>query len=115
MENIKEKIPMIIAVIGAIAICIVALLFIENYEGIYYTKIDNSKIEKISASDDMRYQYTLDCYQENGKKKQIKFKTSRELRENAYLMLEVRSLGVHSWEEVQYDELPEKVKVNYTK
>lgn len=113
MENIKEKIPMIIAVIVAIAICIVGAYFLENHEAIYYTQIDNSKIEKLSTTDDMKYEYTLDCYTENGKKKELKFKTSRELKENAYLMLEVRSFGVHSWKEVQYNELPDKVKTNY--
>lgn len=113
MENIKEKIPMIIAVIVAIAICIVGAYFLENHEVIYYTQIDNSKIEKLSTTDDMKYEYTLDCYTENGKKKELKFKTSRELKENAYLMLEVRSFGVHSWKEVQFNELPDKVKTNY--
>lgn len=59
----------------------------------------------------MKYEYTLDSYKENGKKKEIKFKTSRELREDAYLILEVKTFGVHSWKEVQANELPEKVKI----
>ena len=63
----------------------------------------------------MKYQYTLDCYNENGKKRELKFKTSRELKEDAFLKLEVKTFGVHSWEEVQYNELPEKVQANYTK
>ena len=46
---------------------------------------------------------------------QEEFKTSRELKEDAFLKLEVKTLGVHSWEEVQYDELPKKVQTNYTK
>lgn len=110
MEDIKEKIPMIIAVIVAITICVLGFYFLENYEKVYYTQIDNTKIQNISATDDMKYEYTLDSYNENGKKKEIKFKTSRELKEDAYLMLEVRILGVHSWKEVQENELPEKVK-----
>ena len=110
MENIKEKIPMIIAVIVSIAICGITFFIMENYETVYYTQIDNTKIQSISATDDMKYEYTLDCYNENGNKKEIKFKTSRELREDAYLMLEVRTFGVHSWKEVQANELPEKVK-----
>ena len=86
----------------------------EFHQAVYYTKIDNTRVEKISANDNMKYQYTLDCYNENGKKKEIKFKTSRELRENAYLKLEVMLVtGVHSWEEVQYNELPDKIKANY--
>lgn len=114
MENIKEKLPIIIMVIIAIAICGIAFYFMEFSEAIYYTKIDNSKIEKVSSADDMKYKYTLKCYKENGKEKEITFKTSRELREDAYLKLEVKPIsGVHKWEEVQHNELPKKVKVNY--
>lgn len=113
MENVKEKLPMIIAAIVAVIIAAIAFYFLENYELVYYTRIDNTKIEKISTSDEMKYEYTLDCYNEKGKKKEIKFKTSRELKEDAFLMLEVKTFGVHSWKEVQYNELPEKVKVNY--
>ncbi len=115
MESLKEKLPIIIVAIIAIAICGVALYMFEYSEDVYYTQIDNTKIEKVSSDDDMKYKYTLKCYKENGKEKEIAFKTSRELREDAYLKLEVRSLGgVHAWEEVQYNELPEKVKANYT-
>ena len=113
MEDIRDKIPMIIAVIVAVAICVVAYYFLENYQPIYYTRIDNTRAEKISATDDMKYEYTLDCYNEKGKKKEIKFKTSRELRESAYLMLETTIIGVHSWKEIEPNELPDKVKVNY--
>ena len=111
MDSMKEKITMIIAVIVAIAICGIVFFIMENYESVYYTQIDNTKIQSISATDDMKYEYTLDCYNENGKKKEIKFKTSRELKEDAYLMLEVRTFGVHAWKEVQVNELPERVKV----
>ena len=110
MDNKKKKIPMIITVIVAIAICGIVFFVMENYESVYYTQIDNTKIQRISTTDDMKYEYTLDCYNENGKKKEIKFKTSRELKEDAYLMLEVRTFGVHTWKEVQTNELPEKVK-----
>ena len=113
MENVKEKLPMIIAAIVAVVIGAIEFYFLENYESVYYTRIDNTKIEKISTSDEMKYEYTLDCYNEKGKKKEIKFKTSRELKEDAFVMLEVKTFGVHSWKEVQYNELPEKVKVNY--
>ncbi|MBP3502880.1 MAG: YxeA family protein [Clostridia bacterium] len=72
MENIKEKMPMIIAVIVAIAICGIAFFIMENYETVYYTQIDNTKIQSISATDDMKYEYTLDSYNENGKKRMNK-------------------------------------------
>ena len=48
--------------------------------------------------------------------KEIKFKTSRELREDAYLELTyMMTRGVSNWKEVQYDELPDKVQDKYTK
>ncbi len=114
MESLKEKLPIIFVAIIAIAICAVALCTMEFSQDIYYTQIDNTKIEKVSSSDNMKYKYTLKCYKENGKEKEFTFKTSRELREDAYLKLEVKPVsGVHNWEEVQYNELPEKVKANY--
>ncbi len=59
----------------------------------------------------MKYQYTLTAYEKNGKAKEIQFKTSRELREGAYLELDVMSIrGVIDWREVQINELPDDVK-----
>ena len=112
MEDFKEKIPMMIAVIVVIALIIGAYYFLVIHKDLYYTQIDNTKIEEISTTDDMRYQYTLMTYDKNGNEKEIQFKTSRELREGSYLELEVMlARGVVSWKEVQEEELPEKVKV----
>lgn len=81
---------------------------------IYYTQIDNEKIVPLSAVEDMKYEYTLKCYKKNGKEKEISFKTSRELREDVFLELEVMPLvGVRHWKEVEYNELPENVKIKY--
>lgn len=110
MDSMKEKVPIVMAAIIALVICGIAIFFLENYEAVYYTQVDNTKIARISSSDNMKYEYTLDSYDENGSKKELKFKTSRELRKDAYLMLEVRIFGVHSWKEVQVNELPEKVR-----
>ncbi len=100
----------------ALTACLAAILIIggvvgglyhmENYDKIYYTKIDNEQKSELPANRDMEYEYRLDSYDEKGKKRTLKFETSRELREDAYLMLEVKSTGVHKWEEVQFDELP---------
>lgn len=115
MEDIKEKIPMVIGVIVFIALCAVAYYFLFIKETVYYTQIDNTKIVELNTSDDMKYEYTLDSYRENGKKKTLKFKTSRELREDAYLIIEYMEItGVHTWAEVQYDELPKKVQEKYS-
>ena len=113
MENFKEKIPTILGVIILFAFCWLGyyLLFVQN--SLYYTKIDNENLKKISSSD-MRYQYTLTAYNRNGKKKEITFKTRRELKEDAYLEVEIMMVrGVKSWKEIQYDELPKKVQLKY--
>ena len=111
MEEFKEKIPMIIATIIVIALIFGAYYILFVHKDIYYTQIDNTKIEQISNTDDMKYQYTLMAYNKNGKEKEIQFKTTRELREDAYLELEVMSIrGVINWKEVQEEELPEDVK-----
>ena len=111
MESFKEKLPMIIAVIIVIALIIGAYYFLVIHKDLYYTKIDNTKIEEVSGTDDMRYQYTLIAYDKNGKSKEVQFKTSRELREGAYLELDVMQMrGVVNWREVQANELPEDVK-----
>ena len=111
MEDFKEKIPIIIAVIIVIALAIGAYYFLVVHKEVYYTQIDNTKIEELSESDDMKYQYTLTAYNKNGKEKEVQFKTSRELREGAYLELDVMQMrGVINWREVQADELPDDVK-----
>ena len=111
MEDFKEKIPIIIAVIIVIALVVGAYYFLLEHKAFYYTQIDNTKIEEISESDDMKYQYTLTAYNKNGKQKEVQFKTSRELREGAYLELDVMQMrGVVNWREVQEDDLPDDVK-----
>lgn len=111
MEDFKEKLPIIIAVIIVIALAVGAYYFLIVHKDQYYTQIDNSKIEEVSGTDDMKYEYTLKAYNKNGKEKEIKFKTRRELREDAYLELEVMQIrGVVNWKEVQENELPEDVK-----
>ena len=102
-----------IVIIGAIALAVIGLRHFENDEKIYYSQIDNEKMTDLDTKNDLKYEYTLDCYDKNGKKKELTFKTVRELKQDAYVLLEVRSLGVHKWEEVQFDELPEKVQEKY--
>lgn len=109
----KEKILIVVGILLFVVLTVCAFMYMENKEDVYYTRIDNSKIEKLSVNEDMKYKYTLDCYDKSGDKKELSFKTVRELREDAFLKLEVRTFGVHSWAEVTYDELPDKVKEKY--
>ena len=55
MEEFKEKIPMIIATIVVIALIFGAYYILFVHKDIYYAQIDNTKIEEISSSDDMKY------------------------------------------------------------
>ena len=59
MEDFKEKLPIIIAVIIVIALAVGAYYFLVVHKDQYYTQIDNTKIEEVSGTDDMKYQYTL--------------------------------------------------------
>ena len=107
----KGKLISVAAVILIIACGLVGALI--YFAKTYYTQVDNSKIQKLSGSGDMAYEYALDCYDENGGKKEWRFKTKRELREGAYLSLEIRSAGVYKWEEVSFEELPQNVQDKY--
>jgi len=113
MEAWKEKIPLVLSILILIIAGIIAIYFLEHHENVYYSQIDNTKMERLTTNDNMKYQYTLDTYNDKGRKKKLSFKTSRELKQDAYIKLEVRTLGVHAWEEVQYNELPEKVQEKY--
>ena len=113
MENIKGKIFAGIGIVVVIAVFFVIFWLLFYQESTYYTKIDNTKVEQLDSGD-MRYEYTLDAYNEKGNSKEVIFKTSRELKDDAYLKLDVMlTRGVKSWEEVQYDELPDKVQEKY--
>lgn len=114
MESIKEK---IFIMIGIIAFIILVGFLGYNYllkSFTYYTQIDNTKISEVEAKDEMKYEYKLIMYDENGKSKEIKFKTSRELRESAFLKVKYYEIsGVNKWEEVQFEDLPSKVQNKY--
>lgn len=110
MEDFKEKLPIIIAVIIVFALAVGAYYFLVIHKDQYYTQIDNTKVEEVSG--DMKYQYTLTAYSKSGKEKEVQFKTSRELREGAFLELDIMQIrGVVNWREVQQDELPEDVRL----
>lgn len=113
MENIKGKIFAGIGIVVVIAVFFIIFWLLFYQESTYYTRIDNTKVEQLDSGD-MRYEYTLDAYNEKGNSKEVTFKTSRELKDDAYLKLDVMlTRGVKSWEEVQYDELPDKVQEQY--
>lgn len=80
----------------------------------WYSQIDNTRVKQVSSDDDMIYEYTLTCYDAGGRSRQISFKTSRVLTEDAYILLETMPLrGVVSWAEVIWEDLPPAVREQY--
>lgn len=87
----------------------------------YYTQVDSRRPAQgkprnsvIDLKGGMDYYYTLTAWDENGRKKEITFGTSKILREGAYLCLTVMPIrGVTAWSEVPYEELPPKVQSKY--
>ena len=113
----KRKLFAVIAVLLVSGIFLVGgLFYLENYNDFFYTKIDNNHVRELSSKEEMKYEYTLNCYNKNGKRRKLRFKTSQELDEGIYISLEVRSLGVHKWEAIEYEHLPQRAqeKINST-
>ncbi len=107
-----------IAVIGLTA----ALLFAAStanllLAGDYYVKIDNAHVSKNEPDDGVinfgssePYLYKLEAINAKGDRAEIEFGTYRELRQNAFLRLDLQPIrGVVGWSEVPEDALPAKV------
>ena len=117
VNDMKGRLIVGVGVLVFAILCIGIFQYYEKYEETFYTQVNNSKVKKREGRgfEDMPYEYTIECYDANGKMKVFKFKTIRELREDAYLALIVRTTGVNSWAEVSYEELPAKVQKIYQK
>lgn len=110
----------ILVMLGVAALLISRLLDSQSIK-IYYTQVDNSRIKEnhptggvVDPTGGLAYSYTLPSYDEEGAEKDIEFGMSRQLREDAFLRLEVMPIrGVMNWSEVRYDELPEAVQGRY--
>lgn len=114
MESAKL---LIIILIVALIILIVGAAIWFGWGGTgaeWYSQIDNSCVKEVAASDDMVYEYTLVCYDADGRSRDISFKTSRILTEDAFILLETMPLrGVVSWAEVFWEDLPPAVQEQY--
>ena len=110
MDEIKEKTLELFGIIVFIAICFVAIYVLFYQSTDYYVKVDNTKLKALSE-EDMKFEYTLDGYNNKGRSKSLTFKTSRKPKEGAYLKLEVMYVrGVINWEEVTFKQIPTKAQ-----
>lgn len=117
----KGIFSILLGVILFLTICGAIYYFAFFKDFIYYTQIDNTKIEEMNSNGGvidlhggMKYEYTLIMYDKNGKPKEIKLGTNRELKENAFLKVNYFFLrGVYKWEEISYEDLPNEVKSHY--
>ncbi len=113
-----------ILAIGAILTGVIASaglagwLFTLLPEGHFYTQIDNTKTEELESrggvidfTGGMKMSYTLSSYDEQGNERDISFGTERQLREDAFLELDVAPIrGVMGWREVSFEDLPAAVQ-----
>lgn len=109
-----------IIVIGVVLVILVGgLFFMQNVNlnrlgaDKYYTQIngEGTKMEDKTSEGTIyiSYEYKLSTYDKDGNKKTLTFTSSKQLREDAYLLLFVKDgKGVTSYQEVAADELPKK-------
>lgn len=110
----KKKLLIGVGAALLVVICIGVAFLAGAGSTYYYTQIDNSKVERIAPHGAMNYSYTLLSYNEAGEERNITFETARELKEGAFIRLEVVPIrGVLTWAEVQYEELPTAVQNKY--
>ena len=78
-----------------------------NMNAAYYTQVDNARTEELESrggvidpTGGMSLLYRLPAYDEQGNQQEVSFGTERQLREGAYLKLEIESIrGVVGWED----------------
>lgn len=105
-----------IIITGTVFVLLAAVLAVVVFIGVgvgdnnFYTRIDNSNVKSVDDHD-MKYSYSLPAVSKSGEKRNVKFMTYRQLREGAFLKLEILPMrGVTEWEEIQWNDLPDTIK-----
>lgn len=119
MSKRKAATIAIVAVLAVVAAACIVVALTTNLllAGDYYVKIDNACITEnestggvINLGSSEPYLYDLEAVNEFGDRAKIEFGASRELRQDAFLRLELQPIrGVVSWYEVSPDDLPPEV------
>lgn len=105
-----------IIITGTVFVLLAAVLAIVVFIGVgvgdnsFYTRIDNSNVTNVDDHD-MNYSYSLPAVSRSGEKRNVEFMTYRQLREGAFLKLEILPMrGVTEWEEIQWNDLSDTIK-----
>ncbi|MCT6924493.1 YxeA family protein [Metasolibacillus sp.] len=105
---------LIVLVVAALVIIATVDFNRLGKDAVYVQITGDGDIEKFTASDGevmMMYWYKQPAYKESGEAVDVKFSAGKNLRQDAYLKLYVKKGNeVTSYDEVSYEELPDKVK-----
>lgn len=105
----------LVAVAGVCAVAAALLVLKFGEPAWVYVQTDDNLVQPIEPHGGMTYSYHLDGATPDGKPAPVTLDTERILRDKAYLLLETRPLvGVISWEEVSWDQVPEAAQALLT-
>ena len=122
--NMRTRVAMVVGFsIAAVAVAVAIAgwwVLSGNINAAYYTQVDNARTEELESrggvidpTGGMSLLYRLPAYDEQGNGREVSFGTERQLREGAYLKVEVEPIrGVVGWEEVSFDELPQEAQAH---
>ncbi|WP_042470232.1 YxeA family protein [Bacillus ndiopicus] len=115
MKKVFIVLASLIAVVIAGLVIIATVDFNRLGKNYVYVQIaGDGEVEKYTASNGEvleMYWYKQPAYKENGEAINVEFSATKNLRHDAYLKLYVKNGNeVTSYDEVTFDELPEKVK-----
>lgn len=108
-DPMARKILVGLVAVVAVGAAVAVVLHSELADpDVAYVQIVNDAVHSIEPHGGMCYSYQLEGVTPAGQTTPITLDTERILRDAAYLRLKTRPLvGVVSWEEVQWDEIPE--------
>lgn len=118
MKSKKKTIIIVVFIIAIILGILLTFMYQKSYSGVnYYTKITTEgrriKIPLENNQSLVDYQYNQTAYDDLGQAKQVEFNANKDrpLKLNSYLQLVYNEeKGVVSWQEVNFDQLPEAVQ-----
>ncbi|MCY9233074.1 YxeA family protein [Bacillus spizizenii] len=110
----KKALAILTVLAAAAAIC--GLLFFHNDVTDRFNPFIHQQDVYVQIDRDGKHlspggtEYTLDGYNESGKKEEVTFFAGKDLRKNAYLKVKSKGKYVETWEEVRFEDMPDPVQ-----